>query len=356
MLKNILLIFLSLNLFSLDIHANTSSQSTELEFNCQSDCLPQLSSYLLLSDHNKNYDVNDNDVFSFAIQLLDNARESILIANYAYENQAITEILNRKAEEGIEVIVVYDRERSKNYIQQLHPKIMKFTRAQGDGHMHHKFLVVDRQYNWISSANFNGPNDKNLGLVCLDPELAETLYNECYAINSLQPRTNPEPFTNTINGQKMELFLLPYNDPKHPTPIETKMNDIGREKLLSLINQARKTIRVSMVVWTFKDSARALVNAKMRDVTVEVFGANIDPEVLKILNAGGISPRMVRAPYHHKWMLIDNEILWNGSANWSMNAFSRTDDSVTVLYDLNPEQQVLMEEAWQKLLLVSDPM
>lgn len=109
-----------------------------------------------------------------------------------------------------------------------------------------------------------------------------------------------------------------------------------------------------MVIWTFKDSARALVNAKKRGVKVEIVGENMDLEVRKILSLGGIQPRIVsQAPYHHKWMLIDDEVLWTGSANWSMNAFSRTDDSVTVLYNLRPEQQILMEEAWQELLKIS---
>lgn len=349
-----LFLFLSLSLSSFS-NADDNTRTVEGDTISWIDCVPQpSSSYLLLSDQCKSCNANNNDVFNSAIQLLNNANESILVANYVYENQEITEILNRKAEEGLEVIVVFDRERSKTYISQLHPKIIQFTRLKGEGHMHHKFLVVDHQYNWISSANFNGPLDRNLALLCWDPDLAEVLYHEAYAIHSLHSRTSPEPFSKTIDGQKMELYLLPFNDPNKPTPVETEMNRIGREKLLKLIEQAKATIRVSMVIWTFKDSARALVDAKKRGVKVEVIGAVIDPAVRLILSSGGILPRIVsNAPYHHKWMLIDDEILWTGSANWSMNAFSRTDDSVTVLYNLRPEQQILMEEAWQELLKIS---
>lgn len=347
-------LFLSLSISSFS-NADHTTQTVEWDTINSIDCVPQpSSSYLLLSDHRTSCDANNNDVFNSAIQILKKANESILIANYVYEHKEVTEILNRKAEEGVEVIVVFDRERSKTYVSQLHPKIIQFTRIVGEGHMHHKFLVVDHQYNWISSANLNGPKDKNLALSCWDPDLAEVLYHEAYAIHSLHPRTNKEPFSKTIDGQKMELYLLPFNDPNKPSSIETEMNRIGREKLLKLIDQAKATIRVSMVVWTFKDSARALVDAKKRGVKVEVVGANIDPEVRKILSLGGIPPRTVsNSPYHHKWMLIDDEILWTGSANWSMNAFSRTDDSVTVLYNLKPEQQILMEEAWQELLKIS---
>lgn len=313
------------------------------------------SSILLLSDHRVNEQNNLNDVFGSAYQLLNQAQQSILIVNYVFEDATIAEILNRKAAEGVDVIVVYDRDHSKNFISRLHPEIKKFTRARGDGHLHHKMIVVDREYNWISSANFNIVNASNLAVVCVDRELAETLYQESYAINSLQARQNAQPYQTTIDGQRLELYLLPHNDPKNPKKIETEMNEIAKQKLLTLIKQAKATIRVSMVVWTFKDCARELVVAKSRGVKVEVVGAAIDLEVLSILKQGGIPCRNTgTAPYHHKWMLIDDQILWNGSANWSMNAFSRTDDSVTVVYDLKSEQCAFMEEVWQSLIKIAN--
>lgn len=312
------------------------------------------SSMLLMSDHYVNDQNNINSVFGSAYQLLEKAQHSILIANYVFDNSLITEILNRKANEGVDIIVIYDRDRSKNYIQTLHPAIKLFTRVNGDGHMHHKFLVIDREYNWISSANFNSPQDSNLAIVCYDPWLAEVLYLESYAINSLKTREYPSPYATTMDGQSLELYLLPYNDTKNLASVEAQMNELGKQKLLNLIKQAKKTIRVSMVVWTFKDSARALVDAAKRGVNVEIVGANVDNEVLNIFKQAGIQVRRpTNVPYHHKWMLIDNEILWNGSANWSMNAFSRTDDSVTILYGLKPDQIMMMEEAWQKLLKIS---
>lgn len=331
------------------------SQSDEVAKSIESGYLVGAeSSILLMSDHYVNDPDNINSVFGSAYQLLEQAQHSILIANYVFDNTTITGILNRKAEEGVDVIVIYDRDRSGNYICELHPDIKLFTRAKGDGHMHHKFMVIDREYNWISSANFNSPQDSNLAIVCYDPWLAEILYQEGYSINSLKAREHPSPYTTTIDGQSLELYLLPYNDPKNLKSVEAQMNELGKQKLLNLIKQAKTTIRVSMVVWTFKDSARALVDAAKRGVMVEIVGANVDNEVLNIFKQAGLPVRRVtNAPFHHKWMLIDDEILWNGSANWSMNAFSRTDDSVTILYGLKPDQIVMMEEAWQKLLKIS---
>ena len=312
----------------------------------------QNSSISLISNHVQ--ENGTNAVFASAYQLLNQATHSILIANYVYENTTITSILNQKAEAGLDITVVYDRERSKTYINQLHPSIKKLTRASGDGHMHHKFIVVDNLYSWISSANFNSTRDTNLAIIHSDPLLAQVLYQESEAIAGQSERKIATPYITTSNGQQLEVYLLPHNDPNHKKPVETEMNELAQKKLLSLIKQAEKTIRVSMVVWTFKDSARALVEAAQRGVDVEVVTANIDPAVQQILREGGVKIRSVtNAPFHHKMMLVDHKILWTGSANWSMNAFSRTDDSVTVLYNLTTEQQTLMHAAWEQLLQIS---
>lgn len=105
-----------------------------------------------------------------------------------------------------------------------------------------------------------------------------------------------------------------------------------------------------MVVWTLKDVAKALVQTASRGVKVEIVTASIDSQVAYILMNGGISFKNPNGSYHHKFMLVDNSILWNGSANWSMSAFSRTDDSVTILYNLKPAQLLFLEEAWQNML------
>ncbi len=44
-------------------------------------------------------------------------------------------------------------------------------------------------------------------------------------------------------------------------------------------------------------------------------------------------------------MLVDHEILLNGSPNWSMNAFSRSDESFVVIYDLTVEQLNALESS-----------
>lgn len=312
------------------------------------------SSILLISGHDEETHHGLNSVYGSAYQLLNQAKQSILTINYAYSDPAIIEILNRKAEEGIEITVVYDRNRCINLPSLLHPSIKTMTRTTGEGHMHHKIVVVDHEYNWISSANFNNPNCRNLAIACRNQEMAALIYKESDHIHTQESRECADPFTTLIDSQRLELYMLPHNDPQKPKAIESRMNAIAKEKLLTLINEAEKSIRVSMIVWTYKDCARALVQAAKRGVNVEVVYANIDTEVLMILKGGNISLHKAEA-FHHKMMEIDDKLIWTGSANWTMNAFSRTDDSVTVLYNLKPEQITLMNEAWTDLISISNP-
>lgn len=292
----------------------------------------------------------NNALFDSAYALLAQAKHSILIMNYAYDNPEILKILNQKAKEGVSVTVVFDRGTSSNWILRLNPAIRKVTRWDGEGYVHHKIIVVDGEYIWFSSANFNAFNAKNITLAFQSPEMANVITREMEAIAGKKIRINPRPFKSVIDGQEMELFILPHHDPKEFQPVEAAMNEIGRKKLLGLINQAKTSIRASVVVFTYKDVARALVNAANRGVNVELMGANLERDVQRILEEGNIPVKRVRGPYHHKWMLIDDKILWNGSANWSVSAFSRTDDSVIVLHDLTPAQLAFLDGVWQSLL------
>ena len=81
---------------------------------------------------------------------------------------------------------------------------------------------------------------------------------------------------------------------------------------------------------------------------MEVITENQNEEAIKIIKASGIPVRTV--PFiHQKFMFVDNKTLLNGSPNWSMNAFSRNDESFIILYELSPEQVECMNEIWRGL-------
>lgn len=308
---------------------------------------------LLLSNHDKVKYKDLNPINGSVYELLNKAQNSILMITFSLSEEKVIQMLNRKAEEGVEVQVLIDRDHMAGLAAKLHPAIKLATRRIGEGHLHHKILVVDQAYVWLGSANFTYDSfivRANLVVGFYSPEMGAALTEEALYIESQAPRTHALPLTVSFNEQFLELYVLPHNPPKNPRALETKMNEIAKQKLISLIDEAQASVKVSICVLTFKDVSRALIRAQQRGVDVEVVVAgNMNEEAVQLLVKAGIPVKESKQAPHQKWMYIDQTILLNGSPNWSMSAFSRGDESFIVLYALSLEQQATIEEIWRSV-------
>lgn len=291
-----------------------------------------------------NADLSYNSLQESAYELLNNAQKSILIISFTFSDPEVIRIVNQKASEGINVQLIIDRDHL-NFNGQLHPSIKIDTRLQGEGHLHHKILVVDQEYIWLGSANFTQnafTGDKNLAIAFFSPEIGAQLFQEALDIASSNPRVSTKPLSCSFGDQPLELYLLPHNAPEAPSSIETAMNEMGKQKLISLIENAKHHIKISVAVWTYKDASRAVINAMKRGVKVDVVVGSTADEAVKMLIQSGVNVKP--GPHlHYKFMLVDHEIFLNGSPNWSMNAFSRSDESFIVLYNLTEKQLQSLE-------------
>jgi phosphatidylserine/phosphatidylglycerophosphate/cardiolipin synthase-like enzyme len=301
---------------------------------------------LILSNHDK----TENALGESVYELLGEAQSSILLISYTFTDQKLIAIINQKASDGISVQLIIDRDHIGNLKSLLHPSIMIGTRQKGEGHVHHKIMVVDHAYIWLGSANFTPSGlggTKNLAIGYYSPEIAEKIHQEADCIQSQGVRQESSPLYSCYENQTVELYILPHNQPEHPGLVETRMNEIAQQKLISLFDNAQHQINVSITLLSFKDASRALIRAHQRGVLVKVITADLKQDALKLLINAGIPVKYV--DMHHKFALIDNKILLNGSPNWSMNAFSRSDESFIVLTDLSEEQLAVMSSVWQSI-------
>ncbi len=298
-----------------------------------------------------NHDAADNSLSQAVYELVNSAQSSILLISFSLTDQPLLKSINTMASRGVDVQFVIDRDHINGLSSIMHPSIKIATRAAGEGHVHHKILVVDGAYIWLGSANFT-PNSllksKNLAIGCYSPELGAALHEEAAFISSQRSRSAISPLSCSYEGQLLELYILPHNQPERPTPLATSMNEAAKQKLLSLFENAQHHIAISIEQLTFKDASRALIRAHQRGVIVELFTPHLDDEAVKLLLQEGMNIKRVDN-IHHKFALIDNKILLNGSLNWSMNAFSRSDESFIVLYDLSEQQRALMNAVWQSI-------
>lgn len=298
---------------------------------------------LILSNH----DLSNNSLQGSVYELLNQSKSSILFFSFTFSDPEVIRIINQKASEGIDVQLIIDRDHFSGFNGLLHPSIKIGTRKQGEGHLHHKILVVDHEYIWVGSANFttNGlAGSKNLAIGFYNPKIGAQLDQEALDLASSIPRVGTAPLSCTYGNQLLELYILPHNAPEAPRSAETLMNEKGKQKLISLIENAKHHIKISVDVWTYKDASRAAIDALQRGVQVDVVVGTTTDEAVKMLVQGGIKVKQ-GANLHHKFMLVDHKILLNGSPNWSMNAFSRSDESFVVLYNLTEEQLKALEGA-----------
>ncbi len=293
-----------------------------------------------------NHEYFNNSLQGSVYELLNKAQSSILILSFTFSDPEVIQIINRKASEGLDVQVVVDRAHLTWLSMLLDPSVRIDWRATGEGHMHHKVLVVDSEYVWVSSANITDHSlvqVPNQGIGFYDSKIGEAIHQEALDIATSSARKNVPSLVCSFGDQLLELYLLPHNEPKTPNPIETEMNEIAKQKLINLIDTAEHSIQIAVEVWTFKDASRAVIRAKQRGVQVDVVVGNASgvEEAVQMLLKAGIEVKY--SSNHYKFVLTDHKNLLSGSLNLSMNAFSRNDESLIVLYNLSEEQKKVME-------------
>src|SRR6202012_3064784 len=103
------------------------------------------------------------------------------------------------------------------------------------------------------------------------------------------PRARQKPLSCSFGDQPLALYLLPHNAPESPRKIETAMNEMGKQKLINLINNAKHHSKISLDVWTYKDASLAVINAMKKGIKVDVVVGSTVDEAVKMLIQSGIN-------------------------------------------------------------------
>lgn len=279
------------------------------------------------------------------------AENSVTMVVYSLTDSKVIQALKDKAEQGKDVFVVVDAVATPSNVNKRLGDRVKVLRRNGKGLMHQKILVIDEKNVWVGSANMTTDSLKtncNLVTGIQSEPLGEWLVTKARSYTAVD-RSSLFPVRKfQLADQTLEFWFLPDN----PNAIH---------RLLSLIHNAQKSIRVGMFTWTRIDFVEALIDAKMRGVDVEVVmdsdaGKGANAQVVEKLLKGNIPLSFNRANclLHYKMMEVDERILVNGSANWTKAAFSKNDDCFMILYDLTEEQKKFMDKLWKTMLLDSD--
>lgn len=180
-------------------------------------------------------------------------------------------------------------------------------------YMHHKFVVADGARAWIGSANFSERSfcvDHNNSIVVDQTEIVdayEALFTQLFSL-SFGPVTR-----DPIAAAPYTLYVSPESPTTMPADWQ---NDI-----IAALDAAGAGARIDVMMnaWTVVEFATAIVGAHDRGATVRALVSNVyaDDAPAQALLAAGIEVR--RGNIHDKLVVID-DVVFTGSANWSENA------------------------------------
>jgi phosphatidylserine/phosphatidylglycerophosphate/cardiolipin synthase-like enzyme len=284
-----------------------------------------------------------DDLTAIFVNAIRSAKQSVTLVMYSLLDAQVTQALREKSAEGIPVYIVCDAKASPGITTRL-PQAQIVRRA-GKGLTHQKIIVIDTKQIWLGSANMTTDSLRlhgNLVFGIENPSLAEALVAKIKSMNEHGDAAIPFMHRETVvGGQNVELWILP-DDP----------NAVSR--MIQLFRSAQKSIRVAMFTWTRVDFTQELIAAARRGVKVEAVidrysGKGASAKIVSLLVDANVSVGLStgKGLLHHKFVYIDNQILVNGSANWTNSAFKLNDDCFIVLYPLTTEQQAKMNQLWQ---------
>jgi cardiolipin synthase A/B len=256
---------------------------------------------------------------------------------FGLTDAAVVHSLRQSIRKGVSTTIYYDptgssQLRGKLRGADLHP-------IQQSGLMHQKILILDRELVFLGSANMTASSLRmhdNLVVGVRSPALAQFLL--------AHPPYTPGYLRTMIGGQELELWLLP--DPRG--------NIVG--ELRRLIRNASRSVKIALFTFTHPALCEELIAAKRRGIAVTLVvdshsGLGASAKAVEQLRMGGVPVFLSQGLQllHHKFLLVDDQMLVCGSANWTKAALTKNSDCILILHQLTQEQKQFMKRLWNKI-------
>lgn len=286
-----------------------------------------------------------DDLSALYVNAIGNAKESITMVMYSLLDPHIIKALQDQSNSGISTYIVCDAKASPGISKKL-PKAHIIRRA-GKGLTHQKILIIDNQDLWAGSANMTKDSlhvHGNLVFGISHPALAQAIATKIKSMDDDGWSTVPFKHTKTrIGSHSVEFSILPDDQ-------------AAVQRIINLLRTAKKCIKVAMFTWTRQDFTQEMIAAAKRGVIVEIVldrysGKGASAKTAKMLAEKKIPVRLStgKGLLHHKFAYIDDEILINGSANWTAAAFEVNDDFIMIVEGLTEEQKEKMNRIWHAI-------
>jgi cardiolipin synthase A/B len=265
-------------------------------------------------------------------------KKSIFLQIYGLTDSDLIRQINELSQKGITTQVFYDPSGSGA----LQKKIPKSIPIIMNGLMHKKILIKDDKTILIGTANLTPTS------LCMHDNVVIGLRSK--ELGYFLKHSLKNKFLFTIGKQEGIFWHLP------------DFQNECLKSILTLIEKADSSIRISLFTFTHPKIIDALISAKKRGVSVQVAldfyaAKGASKKASENLEEAGIPLYISKGGklLHHKLALIDQKTLLLGSANWTKSAFEKNEDCILTIYDLSNAQRKHFDKIWKEITLNSNP-
>ena len=275
----------------------------------------------------------DNELAAALMRFLADAQDSLDVAIYHLDDPRILEALGHLCTRGVRLRMVLDREAMQSDSRSLTERVpcAQVHVSAGSGLMHHKFAVADGRAVWTGSANWTMgglAQQANNALWVESADLAQQYtraFERLIDANSASRTRTHEPGAIALAERIVHVFFSP------DTQIENE--------LIRWIQTAKHSIQLAMYYYTNDRLHKALLDALTRGVRVDALwdrqgwqGCDYsEMDEMLSLGVGQIAP--LPGLLHHKFAVLDGQVVFAGSANWTGSAFAQNAENVLIIED-----------------------
>jgi phosphatidylserine/phosphatidylglycerophosphate/cardiolipin synthase-like enzyme len=331
-------------------------------------------------------------------ELFDNAKHEIVIGQfYAVIKpgsvfEKVVEHLEAAGKRGVKIRFLLDQKgvglSEKPTIERLKAipnmdfRILDVNKLTGNGIIHAKYLVVDGATAYIGSQNFDWRSFEHIhetGLRVTDPKVVaqvQAIFNQDWNAQTLISQGKPVPVLNTTPVAPdihQNTFLLA--SPQQYNPAGVGNSEAG---LPALLAEAKSEVRIQLLDYAplsygpkgtrpyYAVIDNAVRSAANRGVKVKLMVSNWNlenPEQVYLKSLAilpNVEIRVVTLPVastgfipfarviHSKTMVIDNQIAWVGTSNWSGGYMDLSRNLEVVMRNEKMAQRLaaLHEQTW----------
>jgi phosphatidylserine/phosphatidylglycerophosphate/cardiolipin synthase-like enzyme len=345
--------------------------------------------------------LHSDDLRSAAVvwtELFDNAKREIVLGQFYAVNkpgsafEKVVEHLTAAGKRGVKIRFLLDQKgvglSEKSTIEQLKAipnlelRILDFNKLTGNGIIHAKYMVVDGATAYIGSQNFDWRSFEHIhetGLRITDAKVVGqvlAIFNQDWRAQALTEQGVKAPALNVVNQAgdiHQGAFLLA--SPNQYNPSGVGNSETG---LPALLAEARSEVRIQLLDYAplsygpkgtrpyyavIDNAVRAAANRGVK-IKLMVSNWNLEQPALPYLKSLAILPnveiRVVTLPaastgfipfarvIHSKTMVIDNQLAWVGTSNWSGGYMDLSRNLEVVMRDEKMARRLaaLQEQTW----------